>query len=300
MFDIEKFLLRQYDVIDGQSDWRVDCPFCYDRVGSEDINKHLYISKHRHVVHCFKCDYKANWIGFVMEVTGLTYWHVVGELYQSARIKDWDSIAIEDDIVETSYQELHLPDDFINLRGDRSVTAGMCRRYLKNRGFGVKYIHKYNLGSAASQPFRVIIPIEDGYWQGRSIVKWVEPKYLNPTAEAKHVLFNPAALQYNEAIVCEGAFSAMAVGDNALALIGKNPVAEKVWRLLNSSVERFIVTVEPEGAMSPMTKLADALVRNGKEVVLWVYKTGDPAENEGYDIKAYDFKTRLEMALTKH
>jgi hypothetical protein len=144
----------------------------------------------------------------------------------------------------------------------------------------------------------VVIPIEADYWQARAIFNWVVPKYINPVSPSSVAIFNSQALTvFPEIIVCEGAFSAMAAGRNAIGLVGKQAPADKMARLVNSLPQSFILTIEP-GAFATMKLLADELLAHGKSVTLWKYDQGDPNE-PGATFKevSYDFRTKVSMML---
>jgi len=300
MFSIEPFVQRNFDDVrvygNPITDLRVNCPQCNDE------KHHLHISIIKEVVHCFRCGYSANWFKFVMDITGYPYWRAVGELYNKPRMIDFNDIVsrvvVKPGEVLKMLDDFELPEDFINIVQGKGLIANSARYYLRRRGFDQWYWNKYNLGLADSIPARVIIPIEHGYWQGRKIFEWQDPKYLNPKEPARNILFNAIALKsYDEVVITEGAFSAMAVGDNSVALIGKEPIKEKIERLIDSEVQKFIVTIEPE-AFPTMGKLADVLSRAGKEVVLWKYTVGDPADPSGTYIEMeYSLKSRILLML---
>ena len=86
-YDIESFVTRNFDDYryygNPVSDIQVCCTQC------EDTKYHLHINldSSKPVVHCFRCGYSANWIKFVMNVSGLSYWNAVGELYVIPKIR---------------------------------------------------------------------------------------------------------------------------------------------------------------------------------------------------------------------
>lgn len=111
-------------------------------------------------------------------------------------------------------------------------------------------------------------------------------------------MFNGKALEMcDEIVVCEGAFSAMAVGSNAIALIGKEMTKEKQYRILNSNnVCKIIVALE-RGAFYSMQMFMDKAVAIGKEVVVWKYNTGDPADSVDFEVLQYNLRTRVALTL---
>lgn len=297
MLDIESFVLRHFDDMqyygNPPTDYQVNCPFC-----SNDVHRHLHISMKKRVAHCFKCGYSSSWVGLIMDVTGLPYHLALGELYQRSSMTEFDLDALFEKEVElVKHRDISLPEDFVPLV-ECSREGYAYKEYMNKRGFNSKFWRRYNIGMALSVPNRVIIPIEGDYWQGRAIYKWMSPKYMNPKEDSSEYLFNSIALDtYKEIVICEGAFSAMAVGTNAIALIGKECPQIKLGRLINASVDHYIVALEP-GAFPTMYKMMDALIAAGKMVTVWDYNYGDPADPRGSFAEfPYDIKHKVSMML---
>lgn len=308
-YDIVGFVERQFDKISyygsPHTDIRVDCPFCIDRVGKDDTKQKLFISIHKPVVHCFRCDYSTTWWKFVRDVLGpkTRYIDIYSELYTEPPVSSFQTVSNKfytDKGVKPKVIEFSLPEDFQGL-WEEPVTAlsNLARNYARKRGFGRSYWIKYHLGVAMSVGWRLIIPIERDYWQARTLFKGVEPKYRNPKVTSQECIFNVEAMEiYQEVVVCEGAFSAMSVGSNAIALIRKKIVDEQLVRLVKSKVQHFILTIEPD-AFKSMDYLANALRLAGKDVTLWTYDEGDPNDTAVPDkIVDYNLRTRVEMLLT--
>lgn len=278
------------------TDMSVDCPFCGDKKG------HLTISLFKQTCHCYRCDYKASWVRLVMDVTQMPYYNAMNELYYKPKLSDGESILgklhNETNVLDMNGTAASLPRDFELLVGNANPLAGAIRGYIEKRGFSEYHIRKYNLGMSTIYPLRVIMPIEDGYWQGRAIFDWLQPRYINPKSTARSVLFNGKALEmYDEIVVCEGVFSAMAVGSNAIALIGKEMTKEKQYRILNSNNVRKIIVALERGAFDSMQIFMDKAVAIGKEVVVWKYNTGDPADSVDFEVLQYNLRTRVTLTL---
>ena len=306
MLDIESFMFRHFIDVrtygNPTSDLRIHCPFCTVRYGSEDNQFKLYISinSDKPVVHCFRCGYGSSWIGFVMKVTGLNRVQAYGELYivpNPTNIDHWEGDETEPIVEDT----VNLPDDFISLISKKVNDVSfvkVARTYMRKRGFSRDHLALYNIGIAESIQWRIIIPIEEGYWQARALIESTVPKYINPKSSARHYLFNSQALEiYDEVVITEGAFSAMAIDHNAVAIIGKDCTNEKIHRFTKSNVKRFILAIEPD-AFPTMYKLADTLYNKGKEVVIWNYKEGDPADPVAkFEVRNYNMRTKMELLL---
>lgn len=296
MLDITDYLYRTFDSVlpygNPQTDWSITCPFC------DDSHNHMNVSINKEAVHCFRCGYSNSWVGFVMQYSGLPYHKALSELYRIPHMKEFGSITKNiTGIIPREKKIAQLPLDF-TLIGSHDKSYNIQRKYLIRRGVGEDMWDRYSLGVAESIQGRVIIPIEKGYWQGRSVYSWLKPKYINPKVEAREVLFNSVALQnYDEIVICEGAFSAMAVGDNAVALIGKEPTEEKLLRLQNAEVGHYIIALE-QNAWKTVQRLAEGLFKSGKRITIWRFSIGDPADKlHKFDVLEYDLKTRIMLDM---
>lgn len=293
MLEIEGFIHRNFDDYTSTNgdEIRVNCPICIDD------KQHMYINVVNHKCHCFKCGYSRGWIGLVMDMTGLAYWQALGELYAKPRMVDFHSTFNGGKLLELE-KVVELPDGFENLLTSQQPIALKMRQYLAKRGFTDRHVTRYNLG-VSDLKYRIIIPIEHDYWQGRRLYDWMEPKYINPEAKSKDFIFNSEALHsYDEVVICEGAFSAMAIGENGIALIGKECPEEKFERLASAKVGKYILAVEIE-ARKQMAELATKFNRIGKEVELWLYgQDSDPADDDGKTQRvSWSFKERVRMAI---
>jgi len=294
MFDISNYVhLNFEDVRESDTDYHVCCPFCI-----EDSKYHMAISKNKQVAHCFKCGWGGSWISFVMQNSNLSYAFALAEIYKRPRA----SLDVYKELSGSESKTLPdkrlswIPNDFIRVSSDMESTQ-LAKKYLRRRGFTSEDLwDRYDLGICPlTHPYRLIIPIEHGYYQARALLKWMSPKYINPAVDARDYIFNSNALElYDEVVILEGAFSAMAVGENAIALIGKEPVREKVDRLIESNVKHFCVALD-YGAEKWSVELSEILSRNGKEVSVWDFKDSrDPADGGMHEDLPYDdLRTKL-------
>lgn len=311
MYDIASFIDRHFQG-DYQeygspiSDLRVNCPFCETNYGSPDDQYKLHISLHLEVCHCFRCDYKASWVKLVMDLCQVTYPKAVGLLYVKPKPVDIDK-AVADVYGDKAYTQkvrqprtsLIFPKDYVPILefGDPNP----YKAYLRKRGFTKAHMTYYRLGVAPSTaPHRVYIPVEGTYYQARAIYPFVEPKYMTPVEDSIDLLFNPVALQiYDEVVITEGCLSAMAVGKNAIALLGANPTQAKIDRLIASRVRHFIITVE-EGKEKQMVMLARKLQLYNKRVTMWYYPPEkDPADSQPARVSDYDLREHVAILLAK-
>jgi hypothetical protein len=304
MFDISRFIYNNYpeakEYGNPVTDLQIVCPFC------DSSKLHMHVSIEKQAVHCFKCGYGGSWVKFIMDVLHCSYAKALAELYITPKIRNNVSDTVFTKLQRKSIEIdkekslLQLPYDFQLLKdSESSRSIKQAINYLTKRKFEQEDWEFYNFGVCpATLPMRVVIPIEDGYYQARAIPSWMTPKYVNPKSEARHYMFNSIALElYDEVVICEGAFSAMAVGKNAIALIGKEMTTEKLKRLIESEVKQFKVALD-YGAGKFSVEVADRLYKGGKEVTLWKFADErDPADGGVYEELPYSFGAKLKMLL---
>lgn len=310
MLNVENFIWMHFrDALDYGSpvtDLRVNCPFCASRYGKMDMNHKLYISLHKHACHCFRCGYSRSWIGLVMDVTGLDYVQALAELYYTPRAKSTDALKQMMAFAET-YRDDRKPkkDRIIFPKGFRKLidvtvrgfAAMQARCYLRGRGFGESYWDRYLLGISDNMPWRIVIPVEGKFCQARAIFPFIQPKYMSPSISVRGALFNFVALEmYDEVVICEGAFSAMSIGENAIGLLRNKATDEQLGRLVKSSVERFIVALDADARIQSVN-LAKSLRRGGKDVIMWQYDDGDPADGGDFQVVVPDLKYEVMQRL---
>jgi len=302
MLDIQNFAWRHFRDVRTYgspiSDLRVNCPFCDVRYGKVDVSYKLYISLNKRVCHCFRCGYSRSWLGLVMDVTGMDYAQSWGELYCVPKVRDFDNIHLT--IAHThdtkgsriSTKQLVLPPGWNGV-----VSGSREAQYLERRGFGPWHLDRYHIGTLMDHPGRVVIPMEKGFWQARAIYPFMKPKYISPNAQAYDVIFNAAALElYDEVAICEGAFSAMAVGENAVGLLRNKATSGQVDRFINSGVRKFIVVLDA-GAERMAVALGRALMRGGKCAELRMCEIGDPADGGKFIVRRCDFAAEVKTML---
>lgn len=274
MFDIEGFVSRWIsdDYRIANDELQVNCAYC------DDSKNHMYINLERNVYHCFKCGRGGTIIGLAIDVTKYPLHRAIGELYKVPSMVEFHKMGKPARKIHT----VGLPEDFENLLYSDAPEAKLMRSYLSNRGITSWHISRYNLGLSPKVENRIIIPVEEDYWQARRLYEWMEPKYKNPELDARKYLFNSSALSsYDEVVVCEGCFSAISVGANAIALLGKEAPIEKVRRIADSMAKRIIIALDSDANKHALALASMLYKLCDKEVTMWTYANGDPAENDG-------------------
>lgn len=304
---IENWVYRQFDsiILYHDTDLRVPCPFCNHRVGSPDHDHHLHISIIKNVAHCFRCDYSASHIKLVMDVDGCSYGSAVAELDAPISASEFKTLT---DPAEpfTAEPTMDMPQAYVPIAhavqandGYIHAACAVALKYLQRRGFSMAVLEYYGIGiwSNAEGYGKIVIPVERGFWQERSVFP-NKPKYISPPISKGDRLFNWSALStYDHVIICEGAFSAMSVGKNAIALIGKHATREQVVRLAAANPKTYTVALDAD-ALSDALELADALHRAGKVVIVRQYAHGDPNSCNTYIDRIYGWDTKVAMMLS--
>ena len=298
MYDIT----RHFDVLYTSSEEvRVCCPFC----GEQKF--HMYINLSKGVAHCFRCTWGGRVWHVIAKKTGVNYKKIRYKMasedpvmpslsaYDAAvsRLKDVGDINSKEDVM--------LPAGYVPFTHDKPADKIGCYALdylLRKRRFKRDTIIRYGLGYGTARPIlgRVVIPVDGKYWQARAITANAQQKYLNPIGSKGDVLFNATALRLDTVFICEGAFSAMRLGRNATALLGKKPTPQQLERLKRSDVSRFTIAFDSD-AIGQSYGLAEILLKAGKRVTVREYAWGDP--DEGEVSRETHFEDILAFSLSK-
>ena len=156
--------------------------------------------------------------------------------------------------------------------------------YLKQRNIGSVDILRYSIGFCSSNGYsnRIIVPSYDAdgklnYFLARDMFPNSKLKYKNPPMSKDTVCFE-MFINWNEPIIlCEGAFDAIAIRNNAIPLLGKFPSKTLVMRLVEKKVKKVYVALD-EDAKQDAIKLSKFLMDYGIETYLLDMKGKDPSE----------------------
>lgn len=286
-------------VVVAPEDWRVNCPFC----PTYDTKQHLYISQHKPIAHCFRCGWSGSHFALVKEVAGAESYAEVRRLFhRPASVAEYNPI-----IDRLTPRRAIASEDIVQLPGwykplteeQNSEHYRLVLDYALKR-LDWSEITKFGIGycSDVSMPLRMIIPIEKGFYQARSIYN-SSRKYLNPNFPVGSRLFNYEALsKYSHVYICEGAISAIAVGSNAIATLGKEINKEQLQRLSKSKVKKFTIAFDAgEETKSTVLRAADWLMNRGKQVGIRKYDEGDPDDGGDYSESKYSFSYKISSLL---
>lgn len=132
------------------------------------------------------------------------------------------------------------------------VRGGAVHRYLARRGVTDDDIDYYRLGQGEEEfASWVVIPSFDReghceYWVSRRIWNGKGPKYRNPTTPRRyHVGFLYQAVKNSTTVVmCEGVFSALAAGRDAVATYGKYVAETQLAKMRSAGVTGVVVALD--------------------------------------------------------
>jgi len=266
-------------VIQQGNEYVVDCPFCGDK------KQNLSINPYRMLVHCWRCNYGSNVWGlfkrcgipfFIKEDTsfvGFKKGILSGNLYN---MKD-----------DNMSKKVMLPRGSIQLwKNWHNPQYYEVVQYLKNRNVSYYDVMSYNIYYTDDGIYtrRVIVPIYDNgvlvCFVARTIDSDNKKKYLNASGvklKKVGILFNiDMAFNFNPIILTEGVFDAIAVGDDAVALLGTSMTHEQINRIVDLHKD---VIVCLDGDARPHTyDYAKSLYDNGVNVRICVLpRNEDPS-----------------------
>lgn len=252
-------------VVNASGEVQICCPSC------GDMKYHLYLNYFKRVGHCFRCG--------------------IGGSFK--KLKDVYEVDIPDErgiemplrqpVLDEKPALIELPEGHALLLDSWFKEEGKpFRVYLEGRGVNLGDVQHYRLGYCpyGEWMWRVIIPYyEYGrvlYYQGRSIIDSPSmKKYKNPTELAigvgkSNVLFNADACNESEVIVvCEGAFSAMAVGHSAVGISGNTVSEFQLSKVANSKAKDILVMLDGN-AWDFAVRLANSLYGASYGKTVWL------------------------------
>lgn len=277
-------------------EFSVCCPFC------DDQRWRFCINVVKELAYCFNCEQRCS-SAKLKELLGLK------EVFEKTDI----------DVLEQELETLSRGEfikGFLDRPGESacslqgllfsdidSKTASHYRilkrqsiEHLEARGFDAeKVAASYRFLIPAPRVFkgpRLGLPIyEDDqlvFYQARSL-DGAQPKYLNPKKNEfsgkSDFVFNLDRIDpAKEVLVCEGIFSAIAAGAQAVAVLGKTVSMTQYFKILSRGVESVTVLFDP-GAEKQAIQSAN-LLRGGLEVKVAFLEDGDPNEVDSECLRA--------------
>ena len=197
------------------------CPYCNHHKKKMSVNFANGYWK------CWVCDQRGKNIYRIVRKFG-TYQQRQKYLELQGRLdlNEFDDLFKELNNIEEK-QVIEMPKEFISLcNKDQEMDSTDAFRYLSSRGIGRREILKWKIGYCKEGTYagRIIIPSFDmdgdlNYFIARSFVGHSR-RYLNPPAD-RDIVFNELNIDWDEPIILvEGAFDAVAAGENAIPILG--------------------------------------------------------------------------------
>jgi len=197
------------------------CPYCNHHKKKMSVNFANGYWK------CWVCDARGKNIYRIVRKFG-TYQQRQKYLELQGRLdlNEFDDLFKELNNIEEK-QVVEMPKEFISLcNKDQEMDSTDAFRYLSSRGIGRREILKWKIGYCKEGTYagRIIIPSFDmdgdlNYFIARSFVGHSR-RYLNPPAD-RDIVFNELNIDWDEPIILvEGAFDAVAAGENAIPILG--------------------------------------------------------------------------------
>lgn len=306
---IERWLESRFgDVIvtSDQEDLRVNCPFCREINNSPDTGHHLYINLLKPVGHCFRCSWKGHWIGLVISVEGCSYAEALG--YLEAPVPDIKRFATLYSPRGLVQPDMHIeaPDGFEHLfldtdREEDTVERKAVFNYARHRLIKIRHTKR----NALIERYFGWIPgtnrlwmlIDRGWWQGR-ILTHGHPRYLSPPWPLGDSLWNSRALERHRITICEGVFSAIHAGSDAIALCSKSMTKAQASRIAKSRVQEICIMLDADAKWDSYD-VAKMLVQAGFDGTIDIHHLhwGDPCNSlKGTTIR-YGFRSKIEAVF---
>lgn len=234
------------------------CPCCHHH------KRKLEINLETGQWHCWTCNIKGSYLGsFLFQVKApQTYRDQLAELTKDIRL-------LARRKREASEGEIFLPQEFLPLSKPRnSVEYKNAIAYLKRRGILREDILRYNIGYCEEGDYacHIVIPSYDAegklnFFIGR---RYYETEgaipHKKPVTSMNLVGFE-SFINYNYPLnLCEGAFDAIAIRNNAIPLFGKYPSKKLREKMIFNKTKRVNMVLDDD-ALDDAIKNYQLLVR---------------------------------------
>lgn len=286
---IVAYFTDHYGLNESTNGWfETECPFCGKK------NK-LCINPEFNYLKCWTCDFKGD-IYYFLDLAEKLKFKEAYQLISSYREQSYSYVVSERrtfnslNVFNTS-SNFSFPCGYKPLLEGGTHLGSLARAYLGRRKFDLEYLADKGFGyvDEVCQDLTkdlfgyIIMPFSRNgiyyYYNARNYMN--NPlRYKNPSTEAfgvgkSSLLWNEdALLQTKKLWVMEGVFSALTIGDDAIATMGKSVSASQISKILKSSAKEIVIAFDPN-TWKESIDLASKLL-NYKAVKLLDLKTGDP------------------------
>lgn len=194
--------------------------------------------------HCWSCGMKGNSLYGLFrhkEVSDSQYQELLQYVNRPSKTK-----------IITPKSNLKLPREFIFLDSDYdSKKINQAREYLYGRGITKLDVYKYHIGFCESGYYenRLIFPSYNANNQLNNISarliydSKIEPSYIKPNNIDENLnIHYENLIDFTKPLyICEGAFDAISIGDNATPLLGKNISSALIEKIYDYNTQVYIV-----------------------------------------------------------
>ena len=279
--DSNSLLLSSLETILGKSYKRAHtnyafyCPFCNHSKPKLEINLETD-EKGENKFACWVCHTRGKTIHSLLKQL-----NVPSDVAQTilSYVKKGERVYYkQEDILE-------LPKEYKPLweTSSQNIISNKIKKYLFKRGLDEYDIRRYNIGYCTSGDYsgRVIIPSYDhsnklNFFVSRSYED-SKLKYKNPS-HTRDIIFFENMINWSCPIVLvEGVFDAIAVGSNAIPILGKNMSKKLIKRILLEDVKKIYVGLDKD-ALKDSLSICNKLLDMGKEVYMLEMESKDPSE----------------------
>jgi len=193
-----------------------------------------------------------------------------------------------------SVQRVSIPSNFIPLWISTNLLSYRhAISYLNQRQLGLSHIMKYQIGYCTEGKYenKIIIPSYDkhgilNYFVARSMYPVESPHqraYDNPNVSKDIIMFENHIDWRMPVTLCEGVFDAMAIGRNAIPMLGKTPSSALIHAIQMNNPPKLILALDSD-AKDASLKLHSKFYNMGIITPIFISKLDkkDPSD-EGFE-----------------
>ena len=269
---LEKVLMKSYQMKNGEQAFH--CPFCNHH------KKKLQVNTETQKWHCWVCNIGGYKICILLRKLNAPK-QIISEVLKI--LGDYRGVSKEKD--EKTEYNVSLPKEYkpLWIKSEDPIYKNAIH-YLRQRNIGPIDIVRYSIGFCSSGGYsnRIIIPSYDkdgklNYFLARDMFPNSKFKYKNPPMSKDMIGFE-MYINWNEPIVlCEGAFDAIAIRNNAIPLLGKFLSKTLLKKLAEKQPKRIYVALDTD-AKKDAIKLVKFLMDSGINTYLLEMNGKDPSE----------------------
>lgn len=274
---LDSYMKQRLGMYEYRRGWlKGDCPSC----GKHKFGVNISIN----VTNCFRCGYNDKPLYVVLNYESLD---TIGEVFNLLKEFDGDGRYYKVNrkankttplFKEETNTKGILPEGYNNIMTGDSILANSARNYLTKRGFNIKKLGMAGWGYCTKGEFMgyIIIPY---HYQGRLIYFTARrlvgdgPKFKNPKIEniqfgKSMLIYNIDALKlYKKVWITESITNAETIGDNAIAIGGKDISNYQLNEIIKSPTEKIIIGLDPD-AKTQSIELAKKLIEHKKVKIM--------------------------------